>query len=201
MLRGFDPPREIAVHDLRDLLAHAVAGHTVRPCSDEDILASADDDAAFGRLLLARIGMPPLLSEVAVDLDIGTEPLPVLADRDRVLDLVTYLLEDLVGTGARAIAIHAGRDGDSSRRYRLRNVLRRALRRREAPQVPLRALRTGRRHARLRGSDGFPVVHDQVRIRSMIRRAVLSRPVGSGVDPASEGARSPCTTGTVRSTQ
>jgi hypothetical protein len=88
--------------------------HTIRPCSDEDILASADDEAAFGRLLLARIGMPPLLSEVAVDLDIGTDPLPVLADRDRVLDLMTYLLEDLVGTGARAIAIHAGRGGEAA---------------------------------------------------------------------------------------
>ena len=38
----------------------------------------------------------------------------MLADRDRILDLVTYLLEDLVGTGASAIAIHAGRDGEAA---------------------------------------------------------------------------------------
>lgn len=112
MLRGFDPARDTAVHDLRDLLQTCIAGHTLRSCTDEDLLDSADDDEAFGRMLLARIGMPPLLGDVAVDLDLGTEQLPVLADGGRVLDLVTYLIEDLVGTGARAIAVRAGRDGE-----------------------------------------------------------------------------------------
>jgi glyoxylase-like metal-dependent hydrolase (beta-lactamase superfamily II) len=114
MLRGFDPARDTAIHDLRDLLRTCIAGHTLRSCSDEQLLGSADDGEAFGRLLLARIGMPPLLGDVAVDLDLGTEPLPVLADGDRVLDLVTYLIEDLVGTGARAIAVRAGRDREGA---------------------------------------------------------------------------------------
>ncbi len=114
MLRGFNPLREIAVHDLRDLLETCIAGHTVHPCSDEEILASADDDAAFGRVLLARIGMPPLLSDVAVDFDPGTEPLPVLVDTVRFLDLVTYLLEELVGTGARGVVVRSGEDGEAT---------------------------------------------------------------------------------------
>jgi glyoxylase-like metal-dependent hydrolase (beta-lactamase superfamily II) len=114
MLKGFNPPRTIAVHDLRDLLETSIAGHTAHPCSDEEILASADDDAAFGRVLLAGIGMPPLLSDVAVDLDPGTEPLPILVDTVRFLDLVTYLLEELVGTGARGIVVRPGKDGEAT---------------------------------------------------------------------------------------
>jgi glyoxylase-like metal-dependent hydrolase (beta-lactamase superfamily II) len=112
-LRGFDPPCAIAVHDLRDLLEVVIHSHTVHSCSDEEILASADDDTAFGRLLLARIGMPPLLSDIAVDLDAGAEPLSVLIDRDRFLDLATFLLEDLVGSGVHAIAVRAGRSGEA----------------------------------------------------------------------------------------
>jgi hypothetical protein len=112
MLRGFTPPRQIALHDLWRLLETGIASNTTRSCSDEEILASADDDAAFGRLLLARIGMPPLLGDVAVDFVPDVEPLPVLVDRERFLDLVTYLLEELVGTGARAIAVRAGRAGE-----------------------------------------------------------------------------------------
>ena len=111
-LRGFDPPSELAVHDLRNLLETFIAGHTAHSCSDEELLASADDDAAFGQLLLARIGMPPLLSDVEVEFDAGAEPLPVLADRDRLVDLATFLLEDLVGPGAHAIAVRAGRSDE-----------------------------------------------------------------------------------------
>lgn len=112
MLRGFTPSRQIAMEDLWKLLEIGIAAHTARSCSDEEILASADDDAAFGRLLLARIGTPPLLGGVAVDFVPGMEPLPVLVDRNRFLDLVSYLLEELVGTGARAIAVRARRDGE-----------------------------------------------------------------------------------------
>jgi glyoxylase-like metal-dependent hydrolase (beta-lactamase superfamily II) len=114
MLRGFSPPRDIAVHDLRALLETCITSHTVRSCSDDDLLASADDDAAFGRLLLARIGMPPLLADIAVTLDAGIETLTVAVDRDRFTDLMTYLLEDLVGTGAGAIAVNAGGEGDAA---------------------------------------------------------------------------------------
>jgi glyoxylase-like metal-dependent hydrolase (beta-lactamase superfamily II) len=114
MLRGFTPSRQIAMEDLWNLLDIGIAAHTARSCSDEEILASADDDAAFGRLLLARIGTPPLLGDVAVDFVPGMEPLPVLVDRNRFLDLVSYLLEELVGTGARAIAVRARRDGEGA---------------------------------------------------------------------------------------
>jgi glyoxylase-like metal-dependent hydrolase (beta-lactamase superfamily II) len=113
MLKGYSPPRDIAALDLCALLETCIMGHTVRACSDDDVLASADDDAAFGRLLLARIGTPPLLADVEVILDADTETPAVSVDRGRFLDLMTYLLEDLVGTGAAAIDVRVERAGEA----------------------------------------------------------------------------------------
>ncbi len=110
MLRGFDPPSEIAMYDLRQLIEDCISGHTIRSSTDDDVLASVDDEAAFGRMLLARIGMPPLLTDTDVTLDLGAGKLPALTDRDRFLDLLTYLLEDLVGCRAPAITVRIGRD-------------------------------------------------------------------------------------------
>ena len=39
-------------------------------------------------------------------------PLPVAVDRDRFLDLATYLLEDLVGAGVSAVRVETRRDGE-----------------------------------------------------------------------------------------
>jgi glyoxylase-like metal-dependent hydrolase (beta-lactamase superfamily II) len=113
MLRGFMPPRNFQVYDLREILEARLTAHTLRASSDEDILASVDDGAAFGQMLLARIGMPPLLADTEVTIDLGLEPLNVILDRDRFLDLVTYLLEDLVGSDARRITVRALGEGDA----------------------------------------------------------------------------------------
>ena len=112
--RGFSLPRDIAEHDLNALLRASLTDHTVRSSSDDDVLASADDHAAFGRLLLARIGTSPLLGDVEVTFGADSKTLTVPVDRERFLDLLTYLLEDLVGTGAKAITIHTGKDGDTT---------------------------------------------------------------------------------------
>jgi hypothetical protein len=111
MLRGFSPPRNIADADLNLLLNACLEGHAAHSGSDEDVLASVDDPAAFGRMLLARIGTPPLLADVAVTFGTDSETLTVPVDRERLLDLITYLLEDLVGTGAHAITVHTGEEG------------------------------------------------------------------------------------------
>ena len=74
-------------------------------------LSSADDDAAFSRILLARIGTPPLLADVEVTVLSEADPLRVCIDLEHFTDLLTYILEDLVGTGAGRIEInsrHAG---------------------------------------------------------------------------------------------
>jgi glyoxylase-like metal-dependent hydrolase (beta-lactamase superfamily II) len=113
MLRGFSPPSDIAMHDLRNLLEGCIRTHTIRSSSDDDVLASTEDDVTFGRMLLARIGMPPLLADTILTVDFGTASLDAPVDRERFLDLVTYLLEDLVGSGADAITVRIEREGDA----------------------------------------------------------------------------------------
>jgi len=103
MFRGYTPPREIAPVDLSALLDVLVAGCTIPACSDDDVLSSADDDEAFRAILIARIGARPLLEDVRFSILGKPEHLPVVLDRDLFCDLITYVLEDLVGTGSDTI--------------------------------------------------------------------------------------------------
>jgi len=105
MFRGFTPPREITVTDLNGLIEALAEGHSVQSCSDDDFLSSADDEEAFGRILLARLGTKPLLEDVDFSVSEPSGPVPVAIDRDHFSDLLTYILEDLVGTGSDAIRI------------------------------------------------------------------------------------------------
>jgi hypothetical protein len=105
MLRGFNPPGELSECSLVPVIEAIVTGLSVPSCSDEDLLSSADDDAAFIQVLLSRIGARPLLEDVAFSLDTEDRSLLVSVDRDHFPDLVTYILEDLVGTGSDRIAI------------------------------------------------------------------------------------------------
>lgn len=113
LLRGFAPPGELSDHDIASLTEAVVTGVSVPPCSDEDVLTSGDDDAAFVRILLKRIGARPLLEDVDVTVSLGKNPLHVIIDGEHYADLLTYILEDLVGTGADRIAIHAQERGNS----------------------------------------------------------------------------------------
>ena len=113
MLRGFTPPSECSDCDLNTLTESVVTGLSVPPFTDDEVLSSADDDAAFSRILLARIGTPPLLADVEVTVLSEADPLQVCIDREHFTDLLTYILEDLVGTGADRIEIstrHTGRN-------------------------------------------------------------------------------------------
>jgi glyoxylase-like metal-dependent hydrolase (beta-lactamase superfamily II) len=114
MLRGFCPPHELAECDLVRHLEALVTGLSVPACSDDDLLSSEDDDSTFTRLLMRRIGMQPLLTDVAFTFSSGEKPLMATVDHDDLTDLVTYILEDLVGTGADAITLQVGRSGDAA---------------------------------------------------------------------------------------
>jgi glyoxylase-like metal-dependent hydrolase (beta-lactamase superfamily II) len=109
MLRGFTPPGECSACDLNSLTEAVVTGLTVPPFTDDEVLSSADDDVAFSRILLARIGTPPLLADVETTVLSEGNPLQVCIDREHFTDLLTYILEDLVGTGADRIEISARR--------------------------------------------------------------------------------------------
>jgi glyoxylase-like metal-dependent hydrolase (beta-lactamase superfamily II) len=110
MLRGFNPPRELSVCALVPVIEAIVTGLSVPSCSDEDVLSSSDDDAVFVQVLLSRIGSRPLLEDVAFSLDTDDRSLPVSIDQGHFADLITYILEDLVGTGSDRIAISVRRE-------------------------------------------------------------------------------------------
>ncbi len=105
MFRGFNPPGELSDCPLVPVIEAIVTGLSVSACSDEDLLSSADDDAAFLQILLARIGTRPLLEDVVFSLDTEDRSLQVSVDRDHFSDLVTYILEDLVGTGSDTVSV------------------------------------------------------------------------------------------------
>ena len=109
LLRGFTPPDEQEECDLVPLIKALVTGLSVHYGTDEDILLSADDEQAFARILRARIGTRPLLEDVAMSLPDLQEPLSAVIDRDHFSDLLTYILEELVGTGADTIRLYAER--------------------------------------------------------------------------------------------
>ncbi len=113
MLRGFTPPTDCSDCDLNTLTEVVVTRLTVPHLTDDEVLSSVDDEQAFSRILLARIGTPPLLADVEATVRSESEPLQVCIDREHYTDLLIYILEDLVGTGAKRIEInsrHAGRN-------------------------------------------------------------------------------------------
>jgi len=111
MLRGFCPPSDRAKCDIIPLISSLVTGLSVSACSDEDMLASADDDAVFLQALLARVGTPPLLEGIDISLETGDQPVFTVVDRDHFSDLLTYILEELVGTGSNRIILTVSHEG------------------------------------------------------------------------------------------
>jgi glyoxylase-like metal-dependent hydrolase (beta-lactamase superfamily II) len=114
LFRGFTPPREISVVDLAALVEALVEGLTIPALSSEDVISAADDEKAFARVLLESIGTRPLLEDVEITLDNVAEPLPVAVDREHLTDLLTYILEDMVGKGAPAVSISVRSRGDEA---------------------------------------------------------------------------------------
>jgi glyoxylase-like metal-dependent hydrolase (beta-lactamase superfamily II) len=114
MLRGFAPPGEISGHELAPVVEAVVTGLSISACSDEDVLSSSDDAAAFSRILLSRLGAPPLLEDVEITVPDNGVSLGAFIDREHFIDLLTYILEDLVGTGANRIEIRMKPDAGNA---------------------------------------------------------------------------------------
>jgi glyoxylase-like metal-dependent hydrolase (beta-lactamase superfamily II) len=109
MLRGFAPPGECADCNLIPVIEAVVTDLSVPPISDEEVLSSTDDDDTFARILLARIGTPPLLADVELTVLAEIDPLRASIDREHFTDLFIYILEDLVGSGAEQVWIQMQR--------------------------------------------------------------------------------------------
>jgi hypothetical protein len=100
ILRGFSPPGDVSDCNLLPVIKAHVTMLSVPVFSDEEVILSSDDDAAFSRILLARIGARPLLEDVSITILAEDTIRNAYIDRDHFVDLLTYILEDLVGTGA-----------------------------------------------------------------------------------------------------
>ncbi len=115
MLRGFNPPCErtaCKVFPFTDAIIRELSAHQT---PDDDILAASDDADAFTRMLLMRIGTRPLLEEVEVTCSWTDEHLTAEIDGDNYSDLLTYILEDLAGSGAGQISVQAQTDSGGVR--------------------------------------------------------------------------------------
>ena len=99
MLRGYAPPSEISHCNLVQVIEAQVTMLSVPVFSDEEVLLSSDDDTAFSRILLARIGARPLLEEIKTTVLAEGTLRDAFVDRDHFTDMLTYILEELVGTG------------------------------------------------------------------------------------------------------
>ncbi len=112
-LRGFSPPTERTLVEIPPILESLIMGLSIPACSDEDFLSSSEDSDVFVTALLTRIGTPPLLKDVDVTFECPSPGLRAAIDHDRLVDLVTDILEDLVGTGAGKILITVNKSGES----------------------------------------------------------------------------------------
>ncbi len=111
MIRGYSPPGELSDCDIVALIEALVTGLSVSACSDEEVFDSADEDAAFAQILLARIGTRPLLEDVTFSMEPLKGPVMASIDRDHFTDLLRYIFEDLVGTGADRVMMTLQRHG------------------------------------------------------------------------------------------
>ena len=112
-LRGFSPPTERTLVEIPPILEALVVGLSIPACSDEELLSSSEDNDVFVQALLSRIGTQPLLNDTDVTFECPFPGLRAAIDQDRFGDLVTDILEDLVGTGAGKIHITVNKTGES----------------------------------------------------------------------------------------
>ena len=112
-LRGFTPPTERTLVEIPPILESLIMGLSIPACSDEEILSSSDDNDIFVQALLSRIGTQPLLKDTDVTFECPSPGLRAAIDYDRFVDLVTDILEDLVGTGAEKIHIMVNKTDES----------------------------------------------------------------------------------------
>lgn len=99
LLRGFAPARTPRAEELATLLAAGLAAHRRPGEVWEDVEGALTAAADFDDWLLARLARRPLRDGVRVTLPVVPQGLRVTVDRERFQDLLTTLLENLVGTG------------------------------------------------------------------------------------------------------
>lgn len=114
-LRGFQPVQALRGEDLWGVVNAGLAGHRRPGESWDDYHQALTADANFDDWLLTRIARRPLLDAVGVTMPEMPPTQWVTIDRERFQDLLTTLLEHLVGIGIREILVGSESQGPSPR--------------------------------------------------------------------------------------
>ncbi|MCU0630134.1 MAG: MBL fold metallo-hydrolase [Methanoregulaceae archaeon] len=112
LFRGFRPTIEREEVDPDILVAHCISTLVSPPCSDEDLITLADDEALYRQALVKRLVYVPVFDDTPVNFDPSEYPFRVIADRERLADLITVILEDLAGTGSEQIEVRDTKETD-----------------------------------------------------------------------------------------
>jgi hypothetical protein len=110
--RGFRPPRALQPVPVAPLVCGFIDRLKHGGPTDDDLIGTADDPAAFSRALVRRIARVTVFDSVSCNLS----ELPLLRARtDPVLltDVIRTILEDIAGTGTEAITVSV--TGDSTK--------------------------------------------------------------------------------------
>ncbi|MEI6840238.1 MAG: MBL fold metallo-hydrolase [Methanomicrobiales archaeon] len=105
LFRGFRPTIEREEFELDLLVGHCIEMLVSSPCSDEDLITLADDEALYRQALVKRLVYVPVFEDTPVSFDPADYPFSVVADRDRLKDLIASILEDMAGIGGQQITV------------------------------------------------------------------------------------------------
>ena len=105
LFRGFRPMIEREEFDLDTLVGHCIGTLVSPPCSDEDLISLADDETLYRQALVKRLVYVPVFEEDPVSFDPSEYPFGVVADRERLTDLIIGILEELAGIGGKKITV------------------------------------------------------------------------------------------------
>jgi glyoxylase-like metal-dependent hydrolase (beta-lactamase superfamily II) len=105
LFRGFRPTIEREEFELDVLVSHCITTLVSPPCSNEDLISLADDEARYRQALVKRLVYVPVFEDNPVSFDPSEYPFRVVADRERLKDLIASILEDLAGLGGEQIAV------------------------------------------------------------------------------------------------
>jgi glyoxylase-like metal-dependent hydrolase (beta-lactamase superfamily II) len=105
LFRGFQPTIEREEFDLDILVNHCIELLVLPPCSDEELMALADDEALYRQALVKRLVYVPVFEGDPVSFDPSEYQFSVVADKGRLKDFIVCVLEDMAGTGGQHITV------------------------------------------------------------------------------------------------
>lgn len=116
MLRGFRCQVRSSLLDIVPVIEAIVTGLSLPLSPMKEILAGPDDEGAFSRILLSRIGSQPLLEEVECEIVAEDSPLLAWIDRDHFMTCSRISSKTLSGQGLAGSRSEPGREkkGQSS---------------------------------------------------------------------------------------